>query len=173
MIDDDDNVPNETKRRSLAISEDGVFDIRNYIPYLINRAAIVLIEQFEAGLDESALARTEWRVLAILSQRGPTRFGALAKLAALEPPTLSRVVASLSKRGLVVKNKSNIDARGIVIEPTTEALDQVQQIVPHALRVEGVAISGMSNDEARFLMSLLQRMCENLSPWVPDDEAQD
>ncbi|MFD1911871.1 MarR family winged helix-turn-helix transcriptional regulator [Halodurantibacterium flavum] len=155
------------------MSESGEFDIHDYIPYLINRAAIVLVEQFQSGLQDYELARIEWRVLAILTQRGPTRFGALASLSALEPPTLSRVIAALSKRGLVVKAKSDKDARGIIIEPTAEAVKQVQRVLPHALRVEQIATQGMTEDEARFFLRLLQRICDNLSPWVPDDEARD
>ena len=85
----DTKVPDGMKIRSLAMSESGEFDIHDYIPYLINRAAIVLVEQFQSGLQDYELARIEWRVLAILTQRGPTRFGALASLSALEPPTLS------------------------------------------------------------------------------------
>lgn len=169
----DNKLQDETKVRSLAISETGEFDIHDYIPYLINRAAIVLVEQFQSGLQEYDLSRIEWRILSILVRRGPTRFGALASLAALEPPTLSRIVAALCRRGLVVKARSNKDARGVIIEATAEAGKQVQRVRPHALRVEQIATQGMSEDEARFLLRLLHRICDNLAPWVPDDEARE
>jgi DNA-binding MarR family transcriptional regulator len=159
--------------RSLAMSPTGAFDIHEYIPYLVNRAAIVLVEQFQTGLKQYDLTRSEWRVMAILSRRGPTRFGALASLSALEPPTLSRVIAALVKRGLAIKSKSGIDARGVVIEPNERARALVKKIVPHAMAVEQVATRGLSEDEARFFLRLLQRICDNLSPWVPDSEARD
>jgi len=149
------------------------FDIHEYIPYLINRAAIVLVDRFQEGLKEHGLSRAEWRVLAILNQRGPTRFGALAGLSALEPPTLSRVLGALSKRGLVIRTKSDIDARGVVIAPGEGVRDIVHKILPHALEVERIATLGMSDDEAHFFLRLLQRICDNLAPWVPDDEARD
>ncbi len=162
-----------TTGASVALSASGEFDIHDYIPYLLNRAAIVLVGQFNEGLKQHKIARTEWRVLAILSQRGPTRFGGLASLAALEPPTLSRIIATLTRRGLAVKRKSGADARGVIIEPTDEARELVAKILPHAFEVERIATQGMSEDEALFFLRLLQRICDNLAPWVPDDEARD
>lgn len=157
---------------SLALSRDGSFDIHDYIPYLVNRAAIVLVERFQEGLRDKGVTRTEWRVLAILSRRGPTRFGALASLAALEPPTLSRLLAGLRKRGLLLREQSEVDARGVLIAPTEAGRAVVRAILPHAIATEHVATEGMTEDEARFFLRLLQRLCDNLAPWVPDDEGR-
>ena len=165
-------VPNKTKSASLALSPAGTFDIHDYVPYLINRAATVLVERFQDGLGEHGVTRLEWRVLAILSQRGPTRFGGLASLSALEPPTLSRIINALTRRRLVAKKKSGIDARGVVIETTEAGRSVVGRILPHAAKIEQIAFEGLSADEARFLLRLLQRVCENLAPWVPDDAAR-
>lgn len=173
MGDDEKEIENGIKNQPLALSEFGAFDIHDYIPYLINRAAIVLVDQFQAGLKEHGVSRMEWRVLAVLNQRGPTRFGALASLAAMEQPTLSRIISALSKRGLVTKARSGIDARGVVIEPTETTGALVRRILPHAMEVERIATDGMTRDEAWFLLRLLQRLCDNLAPWVPDDEAKD
>lgn len=173
MIAKDIIIPNEMKKNSLALSKTGDFDIHDYIPYLINRAATALVDQFQTGLKEHGIARLEWRVLAILGQRGPTRFGALASLSTLEQPTLSRTINTLSERKLVIKSRSGIDARGVVIEPTEAGKALVKRILPHAIEVERLSIEGMSHDEAKFLQRLLQRLCDNLSPWLPDNEAKD
>lgn len=159
-------------RPSLALDADGAFDIHDYIPYLVNRAAIVLVERFQDGLRDKGVTRTEWRVLAILCRRGPTRFGALASLAALEPSTLSRLLSGLRKRGMVLREPSEVDARGVLIAPTEAAHAMVRAILPHAIATERVAVEGMSDDEARFFLRLLQRLCDNLAPWVPDDEGR-
>ena len=145
------------------------FDIHGYIPYLANRAATALVDQFQAGLAEHGIDRLDWRVLAILNRRGPTRLGVLASLAALERPTLSRVLARLTERGLVTRSQSDSDGRGVIIEPTGNAAPLVARILPHAQAVEHCATAGMTADEVRFLRSLLQRLCENLVPWVPED----
>ncbi len=145
------------------------FDIHGYIPYLANRAATALVDQFQAGLTEHGIDRLDWRVLAILNRRGATRLGVLASLAALERPTLSRVIARLTERGLVIRSQSDSDGRGVIIEPTGDAAPLVAHILPHAHAVEQSATAGMTADEVRFLRSLLQRLCENLVPWVPED----
>jgi len=149
------------------------FDLELYVPYLMRRTTDILIEMMAAGLKEHDLTLPMWRVLAVLRQRGATRFGTLARITLIEPPTLTRVIRALTTRGFAVKTSSDVDGRGVLIASTKKGRDVVKQIVPHAMEVEKSTLAGLTEDEAELFRRLLRRVCANVAPFIPDHAGRD
>jgi DNA-binding MarR family transcriptional regulator len=158
-------IPNETSFRN--------FDHKAYVPYLLRRISDTLIERFTARLKPYGITLTQWRVLAVLHRRGSTRFGMLGSQTLIEPPTLSRIIEELRDSGLVTKTSSEVDARGVLIIPTREAVKLVKKLTPLALELEQETLTGLTDDEAEMFRRLVRRVCANLAPFASDHEGRD
>lgn len=142
------------------------FDVRLYVPYLINRAINGLMDRFTDGLKPYNLSLGMWRILALLYGQSPLRFSALATLSSMEPSSASRFINELLKRGLIVKKKSKTDARGVVLSITRTGQHMVKAMLPEVMEMEKETLAGFSEDEIYLARRLLQRICDNVAPLV-------
>ena len=84
-------------------------DLRIVAGRLIRR----LRQQAVGGLSASQLS-----ALATVERFGPLNLGELARIEAVAPPTLTRVVAHLEERGLVRRSADPADRRAALVEIT-------------------------------------------------------
>jgi DNA-binding MarR family transcriptional regulator len=146
---------------------------QGYVPYLLRRISDSLIERFTAGLTPHGLTLPMWRIIAVLHGRGATRFHVLVSQTLIEPPTLSRLLKELRAKGYVTRTSSSVDARGVLISPTKKALNLVEELTPHAFKVEKETMAGLTEDEAEMFRRLVIRVCAHLAPFARDDEGRD
>jgi DNA-binding MarR family transcriptional regulator len=165
--------PKTTPRNVPTESSSDNFDHKAYVPYLLRRISDTLIDRFTARLKPHGITLTQWRVLAVLHRRGSTRFGMLGSQTLIEPPTLSRIIEELRNSGFVTKTSSEVDARGVLIVPTRQALGLVKKLVPLALKIEHETLDGLTDDEAEMFRRLVRRVCTNLAPFASDQEGRD
>ncbi|MDH7796890.1 MULTISPECIES: MarR family transcriptional regulator [unclassified Beijerinckia] len=142
------------------------FDVRQYVPYLINRATNGLMDRFTDGLKPHNLSLGMWRILALLYGQSPLRFSALVTLSSMEPSSASRFINELLKRGFIVKKKSKTDARGVVLSITRTGQQIVRSLLPRVAVMEQDTLAGFSEDEVYLARRLLQRICDNIAPLV-------
>ena len=138
------------------------YDIQDYAPYLLHQAQLAILPRFTAALTPLHLSLAGWRILAALHKHGSLRVRELLSLTRLEPPTLSRNLASLEQRRLIARSPSEDDARGGLVEPTSDGNAIADAIIPHAIAVQGAALSDFSADEKAFLINLLKRIRKNM-----------
>jgi DNA-binding MarR family transcriptional regulator len=91
------------------------------------------------------------------------RLGELAQLTSIEISTLSRTVATLHRRGLVLRDRSDPDARAVRVALTARGRETTLRIIPLALRCEATALAGFAPEEAEQLRRLLRRLFGNLA----------
>ena len=149
----------------------GVLDLRQYVPYLLNRAAHRVADAFARELAAFGLTLPMWRVMASLRSAGPQRLGELSKLTTIETSTLSRLVGQMQDKGLVRRTRSSGDARAVALSLTRRAAALTDRIVPLALRYEQAALRGMSDAEVAILKRLLAQMHENFAGLMHDKSA--
>jgi len=70
---------------------------------------------------EHDLTLTQLATLATLDRDGPLTPGALAALERVQPPSMTRVLAELERRGLVERRPHPTDGRQVLVEVTTAA----------------------------------------------------
>lgn len=148
-----------------------MFDLASYLPYLVNRAGVCLAESFGAELADHGVTLSMWRVMAALYHRNGQRVGQLAALTSIEVSTLSRLLATMERKGLVRRRRSEADARTVVVEPTEAGTRLAARIIPLALHYERVALADFSPAEARALKAMLVRVYRNIG--VLRKEARD
>ncbi|WP_374634559.1 MarR family winged helix-turn-helix transcriptional regulator [Ferrovibrio sp.] len=143
----------------------------DYLPYLINRAGVSLVQRFGAVLREEGLGIQDWRALAALYEiangtaidgSGGVRLSDLSERTAIEISTLSRVVAGMERNGMLLRERDASDARAVAIRLTPRGLCLAAKLIPAGTALEQVALAGLDAAEATQLKALLRRIYTNL-----------
>ena len=100
------------------MSSGGPAFLDGYLPYLLRRADQTLSEPFYAVLTRYGVARSEWRVLAVLHELGPLGVVDLAAAALSPQPTVTHAVRRLEERGLLSRRPGTTDKRQRIISVT-------------------------------------------------------
>jgi DNA-binding MarR family transcriptional regulator len=82
-----------------------------------------LARRLRAERAETGLTLTQLSTLAALERHGPSTPGVLAELEKVQPPSMTRVVTSLARRGLVRRTPHPTDGRQVVVSATDAARD--------------------------------------------------
>ncbi|MDB5407690.1 MAG: MarR family transcriptional regulator [Rhodospirillales bacterium] len=139
-----------------------MFDLGQYLPYLVNRAGVRLAVNFDRDIRAHGVAVQEWRVLAALAAHGGQRLSDLAILTSTDLSTLSRLVGRMTTAGLVTRSRAAGDKRAVLVALTPHGERTTQAILPTARRYERIALRGIGADEAALLKRLLERVYANL-----------
>jgi DNA-binding MarR family transcriptional regulator len=134
----------------------------SYLPYLLNRAGARIAASFSDKVRPLGATLQMWRVLAALRDQNGRRMGDLSATTSIEVSTLTRLVDSMEKKGLVARRRDRQDARVIVLHATPAGRRLTQRIVPIAERYETVALAGFNGAEAETLKTALRRLYANM-----------
>lgn len=131
--------------------------------FLLHDVARLLRKRFEQRARGHGLTRSQWQVLAHLSQNEGIHQGGLAEIIDIEPITLSRIVDRLEARGLLERRQHPTDRRVWQLHLTAAAypLLSVMREVGEATRSE--ALLDLSEPDRLQLLHALGRMKTNLT----------
>ena len=138
-----------------------MFDLARFLPYHVNRTGVRLAGAFGEELARYDLSVPMWRVLASLWGGGERKAGDLMIDTSIEQSTLSRLLTTMEKRGLLRRRRSEADARTVVVKLTAEGRKLTKELIPYALRNERIALRGFSEEEIDQLLAMLTRIYEN------------
>ncbi|MGV6801853.1 MAG: MarR family winged helix-turn-helix transcriptional regulator [bacterium] len=105
----------------------------------------------------------EWRVLALLSQYVEINAQLVANETPLDKVAVSRAVASLLRKGLIAKTKSENDRRASVLNLTQDGRSVAQRIQKLALAHEADLLAGLSFDNQKKLHHLIDQLLAKFS----------
>jgi len=132
----------------------------DYLPYLLRRADQTLSEAFYAVLTESGVARSEWRVLAVVEELGPLSVLDLTDAALSPQPTVTHAVRRLEARGLVTRTAGATDRRQRIVAVTEEGAALTRRLIRAARRLETAALADLGGGED--LVEPLRRLISSL-----------
>ena len=133
-----------------------------YLPYLLNRAGARIAAAFALEVRPLGASLQMWRVLAALRERDGRRMGDLSATTSIEVSTLTRLVDSMERKGLVVRRRSAPDGRVVTLQVTLAGRRLTRRILPIAERYERVALKGFDAREAEALKTALRRLYANM-----------
>jgi DNA-binding MarR family transcriptional regulator len=116
--------------------------LNGYLPYLLRQADQTLSAPFYAVLSGYGIARSEWRVLAVLHEIGELSVADLADEALSPQPTVTHAVRRLEKRNLVTRTPGTQDKRQRFIAMTSAGTTLTNQLIDEAQRLEADALAG-------------------------------
>lgn len=136
----------------------GEVGISGYAPYLMNRILGQYNASLRSGICGEALTVPKVRVLAVLSVIDGPLIRDLADYAVIEQSTLSRSLDQLVAGGLVRRVQDSRDSRGVRVYLTGEGRETFERIWPNLARCYADLFRGISEDELRTLVAILQKV---------------
>jgi DNA-binding MarR family transcriptional regulator len=145
----------------------GDIDLTSRLPYLLNRVGVRIGAAFSEDIRRFGVSLHQWRILASLNHESPQNITELAGHTSIELSTLSRIVASMVRDGLLARIRSGEDARSVSLRLTDAGRETAERIIPLAALYERIALSGMSAEEVALLKKLLAKAYDNVVSLGP------
>lgn len=110
-------------------------------------------------------------VLKALGDADGQSMSELATALAVQPPTVTKMIARLGAQGLVTRQVSASDGRLARVYLTDLGRERVAAVDAAWKRVEKEALAGLDEKDRKRLRKLLRQVERNLAPGVADDGA--
>ncbi len=140
-------------------------------PYLVRRVGLRIGELFDQAAAGYGVDVSMYRVLAALVEEDAQRLGRLSEITTIELSTLSRLVGTLSRTGLVTRQRPKANGRIVEIRLTPRGRELVAHLIPIAIRCERIAVAGLSAAEIARIKAQLVIAYSNLD--VLEQQLQD
>lgn len=137
----------------------------NYLPYLLRRADQTLSAPFYAVLTKHEVARSEWRVLAVLEEFGELSVIELAEASLSPQPTVTHAVRRLEGRCLVTRIQGTQDRRQRFISITAAGTELTKALALKAKALEADALADAGDLSA--LVAQLETLTATVSTRGP------
>jgi DNA-binding MarR family transcriptional regulator len=105
----------------------------------------------------------EWRVMAVLGERGSVTQRELVAATAMDKVTVNRASKTLVDRGLIGRAPNETDGRSHHLVLTSLGQELYEQIAPLALSVEAEIEGILGQEEARQLIGILAKLRNRVS----------
>jgi DNA-binding MarR family transcriptional regulator len=142
----------------------GTFVIEDSLGYLVNRAARAMAHELADRLRPTGVGIGQWAVLLFLWARDGLTQAELAKVVAIEPPTIVRTIDRMVRDGLVTREADPRDARLARIHLTDRGRALRDALVPEAVAVNEAAAGRLTAAESRTLQALLVKLVREADP---------
>lgn len=138
-----------------------MYKLTTSFPYILNRVGVRIGDLFSDRLKADDLSLNMYRALAGLWEKGEQNLNQLAEFTSVEPSTLSRMVGTLVRRKLVLRQRTEQNARTVQIALTPKGKSLVEHYIPIALEFEAVALKDLTASEAKKIKEDLLRIYKN------------
>ncbi|WP_434355668.1 MarR family transcriptional regulator [Parasalinivibrio latis] len=142
------------------------FSLEEFLPYKLVRTAEQVADSLAALYEtEFGISRPEWRILANLGARENLIARDLSDVTNLDKVKVSRTLARLEEKGLIVREKRESDQRATQIVLTQDGLELYEKIIPRALQWESEILDGLTGTQYRDLfraLDALQQSTQNV-----------
>lgn len=132
------------------------------LPYLLQRASHVVTNEFHRKLRLEKMHPNRWRMLIWLSENQPYSISELTDRLMLKQPSVTQIVDSAVRDGLVRKTPDKNDARSIRITLTAEGEEIVAELRERALAARAHLETLLGPDLTRRLSACLQETIDTL-----------
>ena len=147
-------------------------EIRDLISFRIHAVANLLSRG--AALTyrrQHGVSLMEWRALALLGAHQPLSLNELARHAGLDKSQMSRVVAGLTERALVLRGIDSADGRGVRLSLTSAGRKMYEGLIASANTRNSAFADALSEDELAALDSLLGRLADKARDLIHAERA--
>jgi len=128
------------------------------LPIALIRAREGVMGPIRAMLAETGLSEQQWRVLRVLSEHGALDTTTLADRASLLHPSLTRMLASMRKRGLVTQTRSQQDKRRQIVEITKAGRQVIDDNTAEATAIVAQYQKALGRERYEMLLDLLAQL---------------
>ncbi|MFT4707957.1 MAG: DNA-binding MarR family transcriptional regulator [bacterium] len=137
------------------------FEISAFFPYQ-TRVFYKSVSEAVAKvyIDEYDMKPYEWRALAILGMSKMLTPAQLVEQSSMDKVTVSRAIASLSKRGWLLSRSNKMDGRSRIVSTSAEGQKVFASLVPKMRAVEREILSCLDAHEIDALQRIMQKIVD-------------
>lgn len=128
--------------------------VESYLLYLLAAASDKASAEFHSRVRQAGLRVIEWRVLAILVDRDGAMITRLAEYALIEQSRLTRIVAQMDERGLVIRKSDVDDGRRVRVFLTKKGRRTGSLLVADARQHEHELLASLGQNAAELKPAL-------------------
>ena len=133
--------------------------------YWVKRLHLLSNQAIDAELKPYGLGRTQWQIMNHLSEVAPLTQKHLQAELQIESATLTNLVASLVRKGLIAQASSTADRRSKELRLTTAGKRLYQAIPNPILKVRQIVLAGIPPEEIAQARAVLERAVENIESY--------
>lgn len=134
------------------------FALEHHPAHLLRRAHQHATACFQQVMPGDDLTPTQHAALASLLRYGELSQNLLGRITQMDPSTISLVVKSLLKRGLIARERSETDQRMTMITLTNRGVEYTLPLLDLSMEVARRLLSPLSPSEQATLLDLLNRI---------------
>jgi DNA-binding MarR family transcriptional regulator len=139
--------------------------------YLINRAARLMLRLADIRFRPLGLGVASFPVLSMLRTGQKLSQKELALCARIEQPSMAQLLSRLERDGMIKRSPDPGDGRSSLISITRKAQGILPEVDAAVDAGNELALGGMSDDEVKTLIDLLQRLIGNLERATEREQA--
>ena len=147
-------------------------DLDTYLPYRLsvasNKVSALIAKAYEVRF---GLTIPQWRVLAVLANGLAMSQQTLVARTAMDKVTVSRAVAAMVTRGLIVRRDSARDRRAVALTLSETGNAIVAEVGPVALAFEKSLIDAIGTSAAERLEAMLRKLEEQADRLATETKA--
>lgn len=141
---------------------EGAYKLTTSFPYLVRRVGVRIGELFDQRVASLGVTVSMYRVLASLHEADGQQLGQLAEMTSIEVSTLSRLVGTMVRKGLLTRRRPESNGRIVEIALSAKGRVVVAQLLPIGAHFESMATAGLDEGDVGKLKSLLRVAYDNL-----------
>ncbi len=143
------------------------------LPMLALRLREAMLRRLRPYFRAQDLTEQQWRVLRMVAIGSGGDMQAVARLACIQPPSLSRIMRKLVGRGLVQRLSAEVDQRRVQVRLTPDGEAMVATLGPVLWRAYAEVVQMMGPDNVTQASALMLGMLNRLPQQdadAPEDE---
>jgi hypothetical protein len=161
-----------TAKPARSVAKPARVEIRELISFRIHAVANLLSRGAAlAYRREFDVSLMEWRTLALLGAHQPLSLNELSRHAGLDKSQMSRVVAGLSKRALVLRGPDSADGRGVRLTLSRAGTNLYEGLIASANRRNDAFAAVLSVTERDQLDNMLERLADKARELIHAERA--
>jgi MarR family transcriptional regulator, transcriptional regulator for hemolysin len=130
---------------------------------VIATAARLLARLADVRLRDLGISTSHFPVLVALKDGARLSQKELARLAAVEQPSMAQLLARMERDGLIRREPDPADGRSSLISLTDSAIDRIAPARAILAQGNREALAGFNEDDIERLIALLRRVIANVS----------
>ena len=132
-------------------------DTRGCWNFLLRRTSRIIARHYDVALRPFGLRSTQFNMLAVLAQKGPTSLTELASFLAMERSALARNLKPLERLGYV-SIKPGKDKRTRISEVTNAGQKKLMQALPAWSAAQKEVAKSLGDSESARFVRIVQKM---------------
>ena len=141
-----------------------MFDYQAATPHWVNRLSFVIRAEVQQRFKAAghAITAEEWAMLMLLWARAPQSMGQLAAMSLRDRTTVTRLIDSMVKKGLLERTAAPGDRRSVLVDLGAKGRALEAPLTAIVSDFIAQATRGLSPDEIALANGVLEKMTANI-----------